>query len=73
MVTVKVSEFLPKTQTAAAGNYLLWRESDFVVCTWKVWYNMGYYSHPAEVKLNIKPDRRKKQNVYLGFESGGSF
>lgn len=72
MVTVKVSEFLPKTQTATAGNYLLWRQSDFVVCTWKVLYNIGYNSYSTEVKLNVKPGRRKNQNIYAGFEPGVS-
>lgn len=33
---------LVKNQTTTAGNYLFWRQSNFVSCTWKLRYKIDY-------------------------------
>lgn len=64
---------LAKKQTAIAGNYLLCRQSNFVLCTWKLRYKIDNTCNLTEAKLNIKPARRKNQSMYVCFGLDGSF
>lgn len=54
---------LAKNQTATAGNYLLWRQSNFILCAWKLRYNIGYIQLKWNWILN-QPEERIEAYVF---------